>query len=162
MIFLTVGTQKFPFDRLVKEIDGLVKKDVIKEEIFGQIGGSQYLPQTFQCVDFMREDEFDYKLSHCRILITHGGVGTIIKGLSLKKKVIVIPRLKIYGEHIDDHQLEIAECFSKLNYCVMCNEMDQLGNCILQVDKKKFCPYEFAYGNIPCFLKKSVETLEGK
>ena len=51
------------------------------------------------------------KIRECDVLITHSGVATIIAGLKNDKKVIVVPRLAKYGEHVDDHQVQIAESF---------------------------------------------------
>ena len=42
MIFVAVGTQKFPFDRLLKKIDKLIMANIIKEEVYAQIGHSMY------------------------------------------------------------------------------------------------------------------------
>ena len=52
------------------------------------------------------------------MLITHGGVGSIISGLNKKKKIIAVPRLAKYGEHGNDHQLQINKCFEKKHFVV--------------------------------------------
>ena len=58
-------------------------------------------------------EKFSELISKCDILITHGGVGSIITGLQNNKKVIVAPRLAKYNEHMNDHQIQITENFSK-------------------------------------------------
>lgn len=50
MIFVTLGSQKFQFDRLLKKLDELVEDGVIREEITAQIGASTYLPKHFPYV----------------------------------------------------------------------------------------------------------------
>ena len=47
MIFITLGSQKFQFDRLLKEVDRLIADGVIQEKVFAQIGASEYLPQNY-------------------------------------------------------------------------------------------------------------------
>lgn len=42
MIFVTIGTQKFPFDRLLKKIDELIESGFIKEKVIAQVGNSAY------------------------------------------------------------------------------------------------------------------------
>ena len=36
MIFITLGSQKFQFNRLLKKVDDLIESGVIKEEVFAQ------------------------------------------------------------------------------------------------------------------------------
>lgn len=42
MIFITLGSQKFQFNRLLKALDDLVEEGAIQEEVFAQIGYSDY------------------------------------------------------------------------------------------------------------------------
>ena len=51
-------------------------------------------------------------------IITHGGVGTITDALKLGKKIIAVPRLSKYKEHVNDHQLQIIENFSEKGFIV--------------------------------------------
>ena len=126
MIFVAVGTQRFKFDRLLRQVDSLVENGFLQDDIFAQTGSSSYKPKFYKSKEFLNKSEFDSKISTCDLLITHCGVGTIITGLKKEKPVIVCPRLAKYKEHVDDHQLEIAEAFSKLNYVLVCSEGDDL------------------------------------
>ncbi len=122
MIFVVLGTQKFPFNRLLMQIDNLIEQKEIKESVFAQIGHSDYEPRHLNYVRFLNKEEFDKKIEECSLLITHSGVGTIISGFRYHKPVIVVPRLEKYGEHVDNHQLEIAKTFSNKNYVLCCEE----------------------------------------
>jgi UDP-N-acetylglucosamine transferase subunit ALG13 len=75
------------------------------------------------------------------IVIAHSGVGSIISALSSNKPVVVFPRLAKYKEHIDDHQLDIAHAFSHKNYCLCCEEDDDLLEKINQCRVMKFDKY---------------------
>jgi UDP-N-acetylglucosamine transferase subunit ALG13 len=109
-IMTNIGTM-FSFDRLTKEIDNLGnKKDF---EIFAQIGNSKYIPKNIKFVDFMTPDEFSKEAEKQDIIISHAGIGSIIELLNLNKRIILFPRLKKYGEAIDNHQLEICKAFNK-------------------------------------------------
>ena len=66
--------------------------------------------------DVIPMNEFDKLMKKCDILITHGGVGSIITGLKNNKKIIAMSRLKIYKESANDHQLQIIDNFSKEGY----------------------------------------------
>ena len=141
MIFVAVGTQKFPLNRLLKQIDDLVESGAISEPVFAQIGNSDYRPRNYEYQQFLEKEEFDKKIEECSLLITHSGVGTIISGISSHKPVIVFPRLEKYGEHVDDHQKEIAESFSEMNYILVCDENANLVDLIQEAKNHKFSVY---------------------
>ena len=83
MIFVALGTQKFQMNRLIKALDVQKGKGLIKEEIFAQIGNSDYIPKNFESKSFLNNDEFNNQLQKSDIVITHSGVITIIKALML-------------------------------------------------------------------------------
>ena len=116
MIFVTVGSQKFQFNRLLIEIDRLIENRKITEEVFAQIGYSDYKPKNYKYKEFLDRDEFLKVMNKCNKVITHGGTGAIVGAVKQGKKVIAIPRLKKFGEHVDDHQLQIIKEFKKMNF----------------------------------------------
>ena len=120
MILVTVGSQKFQFDRLLKKIDELIDDNVIDEPVFAQIGACVYKPRNFDYVDYMTQDEFNKKIKESSLVITHAGTGVIINAIMMKKKVIAIPRLKKYNEHVDNHQLQIVKKFDRLKFIEPC------------------------------------------
>ncbi len=126
MIFITLGSQKFQFNRLLVEVDRLIQEGVITDTVFGQIGNSDYEPKNFAYKRFLSRDEFASKQEECDIVITHGGTGAIIGALKKGKKVIAIPRLAKYGEHVDDHQIQLLDQFKEMNLIEPCYEIDQL------------------------------------
>ena len=109
MIFVTVGSQKFQFNRLLKKIDNLIFKNIITENVFAQTGTSDYIPQNYAYQPFLDREKFTSYMSNCDIVITHGGTGTIISAIKNNKKVIVVPRLSEYGEHVDNHQIQLIK-----------------------------------------------------
>ena len=90
MIFITLGSQKFQFNRLLKAIDKLVEQGKIKEEVFAQIGYSDYQPINYNYKQFLDRDEFAAMEGKADIVITHGGTGAIIGAVKKGKKVTVL------------------------------------------------------------------------
>lgn len=86
MIFVVCGTQKFPLNRLLRAIDKLVAKGKIQEEVFIQKGYSDYHLKHCRSVDFLDVMSFDDQIKRCSLLITHGGIGTILAGKNLKSR----------------------------------------------------------------------------
>ncbi len=78
-------------------------------------------------------------------IITHGGTGSITMGMKMGKKVIAVPRLIKYGEHNDDHQLEIVKQFYETGHILYWNDPLDLGDVIRQVEN--FKPVQFESGN---------------
>ena len=109
MIFVTVGTHEQPFDRLLKEVDELVEKGVITEEVFIQTGYSTYIPKNCKWSKLLSFDKMDELMERADIIITHGGPATFVSAIAKGKKPIVVPRQEKYGEHVNDHQLDFAQ-----------------------------------------------------
>ncbi|HEM5253829.1 TPA: multidrug MFS transporter, partial [Streptococcus suis] len=109
MIFVTVGTHEQPFDRLLKEVDYLVEKGVITEEVFIQTGYSTYIPKNCKWSKLLSFDKMNELMEKADIIITHGGPATFMSAIAKGKKPIVVPRLEKYGEHVNDHQLDFSK-----------------------------------------------------
>ena len=141
MIFVTLGSQKFQFNRLLKKLDNLVKNSKIKEEIFAQIGYSDYKPQNYKYKDFVDRDQFKDIMSKSDIVITHGGTGAIITAVKQGKKVIAVPRLAKFGEHVDDHQIQIVTEFENSEIIKAVYDMEQLESVLKEIKSIEFKEY---------------------
>ncbi len=118
MILVTLGTQDKPFIRLLKEIQECINKGIINEKVIVQAGCTRFESTDMEIFDLIPMEEFDKLIEQCNILITHGGVGSIITGLKKDKKVIAVPRKSEYGEHVNNHQIQIIENFDKAGYII--------------------------------------------
>lgn len=126
MIFVTVGTQ-FPFDRLVKAIDEAIDQGLIEEEVWAQIGQSSYQPRNFKkTVDFLEKNVFDQWMLNASKVISHAGIGSITPALDEAKPLLVMPRLRKYGEVVNNHQVEIISKFEKCGYLLAAYDVKEL------------------------------------
>jgi len=141
VIFVTVGSQKFQFNRLLRAIDKLVEKGDIQEEVFAQSGACDYAPKYYSSQPFLDRDDFSKEIDQCDLVITHGGTGAIVGALKEGKKVIAVPRLAKYGEHVDDHQCQLIEQFTKANLISGCENIEQLGSIIKEIREREFNQY---------------------
>ena len=133
MILITLGTQDKPFTRLLEEVEKCIKKGVIKEEVVVQAGCTKFESKKMEIFDLIPMEDFEQLINKCDILITHGGVGSIITGLKKNKKVIAVPRLAKYGEHVNDHQKQIIENFDKAGYIIGIEDTKDLSSAIKKV-----------------------------
>ncbi|MBE2975905.1 PssE/Cps14G family polysaccharide biosynthesis glycosyltransferase [Priestia megaterium] len=141
MILITVGTQNFSFNRLLKMVDELMEDKVITDKVLGQVGYSSYQPIYYEGFGFKPESEMTELIELADIMITHAGVGTITTALQLRKKVIVVPRLKQYGEHVDDHQLEIAQAYRQKGYIELAKNKEELAYLLKNINSINFQNY---------------------
>lgn len=137
-VFLSVGTHSQQFNRLLREMDSLLEKKKITAEVFAQTGNSDYAPRNYKFKKFLDEKEFEEKIVWADLVVSHAGAGTIINALRRSKKMIIVPRMKKFGEHTNDHQLDLAEALEKEGKALAVLDISELGKKILQA--KKFSP----------------------
>lgn len=141
MIFVTLGSQKFQFNRLLEKIDVLIEEKIITDEVFAQIGYSDYHPKNYQYKDFLNRDEFASMEGKADIVITHGGTGAIIGAVKKGKKVIAVPRMAKYGEHVDDHQIQLIKEFQAMELIYSCSDVHNLETAIEVIKIKQYNEY---------------------
>ena len=134
MIFVILGTQDKKFPRLLEAVQKAIdeKKVSKKEKIIVQAGSTKFTSKDMEIHDYMPVEQFEEYIEKADIIICHAGVGTILTALEKGKKVIAAARLKEYGEHVNDHQLQILENFSKKGYLVALEDFDKLDEAIKQ------------------------------
>ena len=159
MILILLGTQDKSFDRILKEVSKLKKEGYIKDKVVAQTGYTKFEDENIECFDFVSKKEVEELIEKARIVIAHGGVGIITECLSMNKKVIVVPRLKKYKEHTNDHQLQIVKEFAKQNYILPLYKTSDLKDVLNRIKTFKPAKYEVKSNNFVTALKKYIEEL---
>jgi UDP-N-acetylglucosamine transferase subunit ALG13 len=113
MIFVVLGTWEMPFTRPLVEIHEAARAGLIAQPIVVQSGKTPFESPYMKLVPFFGRDELEQMYEQAELVICQAGVGSIMLGLRKHKKVMAIARLSKFDEHIDDHQLEILEVFTK-------------------------------------------------
>ena len=153
MILVILGTQDKKFPRLLeavqKQIDlGNIDK---REKIIVQAGSTKFNSKDMEVYDYIDVEEFEELIEKANLIICHAGVGTILTALNKNKKIIAAARLKKYGEHVNDHQVQILENFKKSGYILALEDFDKLD--VLIKESKDFVPAELK-SNKKYFLKQ--------
>ncbi len=136
-IFVSVGTHPQPFDRLLKELDSLIAAGKVKAEVFAQTGNSRYKPKNFATEKFVSGTDYENSFKNADIVVSHGGAGTIINALRQGKKLVVVPRLEKFGEHTNDHQLDLAKALENEGKCLSVYEISKLGETLAKAVRFK-------------------------
>ena len=122
MIFVTVGSFRLPFDRLIEVADTLAGDEpVVVQHGVSRVGAPGCI--TF---DYLTADAFEEHVREARVVIAHAGVGSAASCLRHGKRPILVPRLRRLGENVDDHQTEFARRLERLGLAVVVARIDEL------------------------------------
>lgn len=149
MTLVTLGTQHQEFTRLLDYIEN----SNLKGEIIVQAGYTKYESKRMKIFDFISYDEMEKYIDKCDLVITHAGTGSIVMPLKKGKKVIACARLSKFGEHVDDHQVELVDVFYSEGYILKIDEDTSLDEVLKNI--KDFKPKKFVSNT-----KKFIENLE--
>ena len=153
MIFVILGTQDKKFTRLLDAIQKKIAEGKIskKEDIIVQAGSTKYKSKDMKIIDYMAPKEFEEYIDKADVIVCHAGVGTILTALKKGKRIIAAARLKQYGEHVNDHQLQILDNFTAEGYILALDDLDKID--LLLKQAKSFTPAKFK-SNKKYFLRQ--------
>lgn len=126
MIYVTLGTQKFQFDRILMKLDQLVEEKIIKDDVIVQCIYHKYKPKNFEIFKLKPIEEVEEILKKSKLVITHAGTGSLVQCIKFNKHTVVVPRLVAFGEHVDNHQTEIAAVFEVKGNATVVTDIDDL------------------------------------
>ena len=157
MILVLLGTQNNSFHRLLEEIQKNIDNGNIKEDVIVQKGYTKFESKDMTLYNQLPMDELKKIVNKSDLIITHGGVGSIITSIEQRKKVIAVPRLKKYKEHVNDHQLDIIKSFNEMGYIIGIEDVSQLSDALEKA--KKFEPKEYVQntGNIIKIVENFID-----
>jgi beta-1,4-N-acetylglucosaminyltransferase len=143
MIFVTVGTNEAPFDRLLRAVEALSGG----EELVVQHGASSYRPSGASCVPFLSFDALVEHVREASIVVTHAGVGSIAVALMNGKTPLVVPRRRRFGEAVDDHQVALAQRLASGGLVVAVGEPTSLPEAVATFRREARPPREQAHSS---------------
>jgi UDP-N-acetylglucosamine transferase subunit ALG13 len=131
MILITLGTISFPFDRAVFWLKILLDRNVICEPVFLQYGTSDISPLVGHPLVTLEPtvtlEELIKLVNASRLVISHAGQGSTRMLAARGVPFVLLPRLKRYGEHVDDHQLLFAQAVANfgIEHFVSIDKLEQ-------------------------------------
>lgn len=131
MIFVTVGTNEAPFDRLLHEVAQIPTA----EHFVIQYGHSSPTERpNCELVDFLSFEAMVAMIRKARMIVTHAGVGSIMVALSNGRRPVVVPRRRSFGEAVDDHQLQLGRRFANAGLVSLVETLDELAGALENAD----------------------------
>lgn len=125
MIFATVGSTQFPFQRLVSALD-----DLPGEQLLAQHGPVSPPANAARSCAFMQFPEVIESMRQADVVISHAGAGSILCAVREGHTPVVVPRLKHYGEAVDDHQVEFAEALAETGNVIVVDDISRLASSV--------------------------------
>ena len=126
VIFVTLGTQAYQFDRLLRGLEG------VGEELVVQGGPSSVRPAGATWFDFLEYPALLEHIRRARVVVSHAGIGSVITVVAENKRPVVVPRLHRYGEAVDDHQVPIARRLADAGLVSLVEDPDQLAAALVE------------------------------
>ena len=99
---VTLGTIRFPFPRLARRLAALLPDDA---EVLWQTGATEVDGGTRE----LPAAELQAAMREADIVVAHAGVGSALSALEAGHRPVLVPRRAAHGEHVDDHQQQVAE-----------------------------------------------------
>lgn len=129
--FVTVGNALQPFSRLLDAVGAIA--GTLPQPVLVQHGHTPFHNSHCDAVAFMAMTRFEHAMSTSRLVITHAGAGSMIHALQAGRKPVVMPRQQEFGEHIDNHQSELAGAFASIGRIVMVTDPAQLAAAVQEL-----------------------------
>jgi UDP-N-acetylglucosamine transferase subunit ALG13 len=127
VIFVTVGSIHFPFTRLVEAAAAL------EGEVVMQHGTAPAPPGVAKAEPFMPFRELAEYVSQADVVVTHAGVGSIVLAVEQGHVPVTMPRLRRFGETVDDHQLPLVELLADHGTVIPALEPSSLADAVARV-----------------------------
>jgi UDP-N-acetylglucosamine--N-acetylmuramyl-(pentapeptide) pyrophosphoryl-undecaprenol N-acetylglucosamine transferase len=119
VILATVGTHGQPFTRFLDALAGL-------DDVVVQYGHNAAPAGVREAVAFMPFDELNARMREADVVVTHAGVGSVLCAREAGHVPVVVPRLHNFGEHVDDHQLELVAALARDGHVVPVMDISEL------------------------------------
>jgi len=126
VIFVILGMDVYPFERLARTVDELQRDGVCGDDFFLQLGATTYQPQHARFERYLSFGDVCEHIRKASVVITHAGAGSTLVCLQQGKHPVLVPRQPRYGEIVDEHQLPFAEKFGQLGLATTVHEMTEL------------------------------------
>ena len=129
-LFVTLGTiEGFRFDSLV---DQVLASGLANETTTWQLGHTNREGLPGRSYLQMPAEDFVSAARSADVVISHAGVGTLLQLLDEGIYPVLVTRRRDRGEHVDDHQMQIAGTVNELNIGFACDAPELTRDSIIQ------------------------------
>ncbi|MFM1920449.1 MAG: hypothetical protein RLZZ303_2083 [Candidatus Hydrogenedentota bacterium] len=156
MIYVTLGTMFMDFGRLVRKMDEIAV--ATGEQVIIQTGLAATLPRHCEHFDFKPHADVLALQARARLVVAHAGIGVTMDALRCQRPLVLVPRLKRFREHMNDHQVEIAHAVEKRGWGRMALDIDDL-DALCKTPPPQVMDYEPDRERLITFIRQYLEGL---
>ena len=139
---------------MIKAVETLAQH----EKIVVQAGHTEYESDKIEIFDFISAEELKKLYDQADYIVTHGGAGSVFQAIKASKRTLIFPRLQKYGEHVDDHQLQLADKLEKLGYLMVFHDGDEMVDIFAKLKNFKMKDYDLK-GRTPELIGETLATI---
>jgi UDP-N-acetylglucosamine transferase subunit ALG13 len=102
---VVLGTMPHGFRRLVERLASILGPEV---ETLWQVGSTDTSGLDIAAHRSIPAHELSAAMREADVVIAHAGVGAALDALEVGRHPVLVPRRLAHGEHVDDHQSQVA------------------------------------------------------
>lgn len=161
MTFVTVGNATHGFRRLLEAVESLKANGLLgNEPVFIQSGNApDFRSHYCEHRPFLSIELFQQWMDKADIIISHGGCGTLLHAVRLGKVPVVMPRRKKYGEHVNDHQLQLVQALTSEGRIIPAYEPEDLPAAIAESRHRNAQPVPPPPSQMISLVSQAIEEL---
>ena len=114
-VVVTVGTNRYGFRRMVEAVARSLPPGV---QVTWQTGCTDVSGLDLASSRLLAPEELFDAMRRADAVVSHAGVGSAITALRAGKVPVLVPRRRAHGEHVNDHQEEIAASMARAGLAV--------------------------------------------
>ena len=117
-VVVTLGSSEgYPFRRPLERLASTIPPGVEVLWQTGPVTGAEGL--GIDARSSVPARELQEAVAAADVVIAHAGTGSTLTALAAGRKPLLLPRLRSHGEHVDDHQTEIATMLERRGLAVV-------------------------------------------
>lgn len=121
-VLVTLGTARpWGFRSLLERLVTILPPDI---DVVWQTGVTDVSDLPIDAVPFLSDDGLQAEIHAADVVVAHAGVGTMLRCLEAGRVPVLVPRRVHRGEHVDDHQVQIAEVAASRGLAVVADAED--------------------------------------
>jgi UDP-N-acetylglucosamine--N-acetylmuramyl-(pentapeptide) pyrophosphoryl-undecaprenol N-acetylglucosamine transferase len=105
-VVVTLGThERYTFPRLLTRLVEVIPPEV---EVLWQVGATVIDKMPSGARRLVPAEEMRQATREADVVVSHAGVGSALSAMQGGRRALYVPRRRAFGEHVDDHQVEMA------------------------------------------------------
>ena len=160
MVFVTVGNATQQFRRLLDAVNRVAEEGAFQsEEVFIQAGHNpDFQSSRCEVKQFISMDEFEQLMATASLIICHGGC-TQLNAVRLGRVPVVMARREKYGEHVNDHQMQLVRALAAEKKIVPAYEPEDLTTAIAEARLLNEHPVEMIPSPMISLVRQAIEEI---